>query len=185
MRKIFCLASFAAATSATPTLAQSTDAVTIDGSVAPRCLFTTPSEVINATELALSGSGSAAGKLNASMLDGQSRNLVGWCNGTASTMIVDARPVVNTDYTAAVPTGFERIVNYTATATAGAASTNDSSMLPAVGVPAAIGLYNGIINVALSGSATPLGGLLIAGTYQGSVIVTIAPAVTPPVGQQR
>jgi hypothetical protein len=134
MRKLI-LASVVLAT-ATPVLAQSgttTGTVTIDGSVAPRCLFTTSNAVINAGELAQGGTGAGAGKLDASKLDGQSRTLVGWCNGTASSMSVEAFPVVNTTVTSAPPAGFDRVVNYTATATANSVNATDSSIVAGAG----------------------------------------------------
>jgi hypothetical protein len=184
MRKsILSATAIAAITIATPALAQtSTGTVTVNGSVANRCLFTTASETINANELALGGSGTTAGKLDVSKLNGQSRTLVGWCNATASTMTVEAQPVVNTSFTSAPPAGFDRIVNYTATATANAIPATDTSVTAGAGTAATVGLFTGNVTVALSASSTPTSGLLVAGTYAGQVIVTLAPATAlPPV----
>ena len=105
---------------ATPALAQSQDGdatgtVTIDGSVAGRCLFTTDQVYIHLGELALSGTDSSAGKLDTSKVDGQSATLVGWCNNSAATMQVEATALTNSASTA---TGFDNTINYTATATA-------------------------------------------------------------------
>lgn len=177
MRKLILASAVLAAATATPVLAQTTTGtVTIDGSVAPRCLFTTSNAVINAGELALTGTGASAGKLDASKLDGQSRTLVGWCNGTASSMSVEALPVVNTTVTSAPPAGFDRVVNYTATATANSVNAADSSIVAGAGSPSTVGLFTGNVTVTLSGSSTPGAGLLVAGAYQGETRVTLAAA---------
>lgn len=179
MRKLILASAVLAVATATPALAQSgttTGTVTIDGSVAPRCLFTTSNAVINAGELALSGTGASAGKLDASKLDGQSRTLVGWCNGTASSMSVEALPVVNTTVTSAPPAGFDRVVNYTATATANAVNAADSSIVAGAGSASIVGLFTGNVTVTLSGSSTPGAGLLVAGAYQGETRVTLSAA---------
>lgn len=179
MRKLILASAVLVVATATPVLAQSgttTGTVTIDGSVAPRCLFTTSNAVINAGELALTGTGGTAGKLDTSKLDGQTRTLVGWCNGTASTMSVEAFPVVNTTVTSAPPTGFDRVVNYTATATANAVNAADSSILAGAGSASTVGLFTGNVTVTLSNSSTPASGLLIAGAYQGETRVTLSAA---------
>lgn len=178
MSKLILASVALAAATAPPALAQSssTGTVTIDGSVAPRCLFTTASATIDAGELATSGTGTSAGKLDASKLDGQTRTLTGWCNGTASSMTVEARPVVNTTVTSAPPAGFDRVVNYTATATANAVSASDSSTVAGAGSPAIVSLFTGDVTVTLSGSSTPAAGLLVAGTYQGETVVTLSAA---------
>ena len=177
MRKLILASAVLAAATATPVVAQTTTGtVTIDGSVAPRCLFTTSNAVINAGELAQAGTGGSAGKLDTSKLDGQSRTLVGWCNGTASSMSVEAFPVVNTTVTSAPPAGFDRVVNYTATATANAANASDTSIVAGAGSASTVGLFPGNVTVTLSGSSTPGAGLLIAGAYQGETRVTLAAA---------
>ncbi|HSX56631.1 MAG TPA: hypothetical protein VLG14_15100 [Sphingomonas sp.] len=179
MRKLILASAVLAAATATPVLAQSgttTGTVTIDGSVAPRCLFTTSNAIINAGELAQAGTGASAGKLDASKLDGQTRTLVGWCNGTASSMSVEALPVVNTTVTSAPPAGFDRVVNYTATATANAVNAADSSTVAGAGSASTVGLFTGNVTVTLSNSATPGAGLLVAGAYQGETRVTLSAA---------
>lgn len=181
MRTTAIIAAALVAAAGAPAVAQtSTGTVTIDGSVAGRCLFTTPSDVISVGELALAGSGATAGRLDPSKLDGQSRTLVGWCNGTASSMAVEAQPVVNTTVTTTPPTGFDRIVNYTATATANSVNATDTSTTAGAGTAQTVGLFTGNVTVALSNSATPTGGLLVAGTYGGQVLVTLTPAIGLP-----
>lgn len=165
---------------AAPAFAQVTGTVTVDGSVADRCLFTTNSATISVGELALQGSGSTAGRLDTSKLNGQTRTLIGWCNGTAATMTVEALPLFNTDVLTA-PTGFDRRVNYTATALANSRSTNDSSTTDGPGSPPAnVGLFTGSVDVTLSASSSPTNGLLVAGGYSGSVIVTLTPSIALP-----
>ena len=165
---------------ATPVLAQSADStgtVSIDGTVAGRCLFTTPSATISLNELALSGSDSSAGRLNAAAVNGANATLVGWCNNAAAGMTVQAFPLLNT---AASGTGFTNRVDYTAGATANAAVGTDSSLVAGSGTQVAVGLFAGDIVVDLSAASAPGNALLVAGTYNGSVEVTLSPLFTPP-----
>lgn len=184
MRKSYVIAA-PLALLAVPVMAQSassTGTISIDGSVAGRCLFTTPSATISVGEMALPGTGTTAGKLNASVVNGQSRTLVGWCNGTASTMAVEAQPLNNTGFPGAAPAGFDKRVDYTATAVANAASANDSSTVAGAGSSTTVGLFTGDVVVTLSGASSPTNGLLIAGGYQGQVLVTLSPAIGLPPG---
>ncbi len=163
-----------------PAAAQSTGTVNVDGTVAGRCLFTTPSATISVGEMAVQGTGSTAGKLNAAVIEGQTRTLVGWCNGSASTMSVETLPLMNTGFAPAAPTGFDKRVDYTATAVANAASANDSSITGGSGAGSTVGLFTGDVVVTLSSASSPTSGLLIAGAYQGQVIVTLSPAIALP-----
>jgi hypothetical protein len=83
------------------------------------------------------------------------------------------------NYLGAPPTGFERVVNFTATATAtpsgGPVSANDSSASLGAGSPTVVGVFSSDIDVVLSAASTPSGGKLIAGDYEGSVDVTLTP----------
>ena len=171
-----------AACAASPAFAQSTGTVTIDGSVAPRCLFTTPSASIELNEMALSGTGTTAGKLNTSVVNGKTRTLVGWCNGSASTMSVKAEALTLTGSTGTIPTGFDRTVNYTATAVANSVNATDTSTDGDPGESKAVGLFTGNVVVTLSSSSTPTNGLLVAGAYNGQVLVNLSAAIAlPPV----
>jgi hypothetical protein len=153
--------------------------VTVTGAVADRCLFTTRLEAINITELAQTGSGANAGRLDASTVNGATRKLAGWCNGSAATMTVEAQPLLNTSATTAPPTGFDRRVDYTATAVANAASATDTSVGTAgAGTAVSVGLFTGDVEVTLSAASTPTSGLLVAGRYQGAVLVTLTPNVS-------
>jgi len=161
-----------------PALAQSTGTVTINGSVADRCLFTTPSAVIALGELTNGGGAADSGKLDPSRVNGQNRTLVGWCNGTAATMAVEAQPLLNSDFTGPAISGFDARVDYTATALANGVSALDSSTAETPGNPAEIGLFTGNVVVTLSAASTPTSGLLVAGNYGGQVLVTLAPNVS-------
>lgn len=180
MRKISCLSAMALFAVTAPATAQNapvTGTVDIDGSVADRCLFTVDSAVISVGELSLTGGGATAGRLDASKLNGQSRTLVGWCNGTAAKMAVEALPLVNTDFTGTAPAGFDTRINYTATALANSVSANDTSIGEGAGASSSVGLFTGDVEVSLSASASPTGGLLVAGGYVGQVLVTLSPNI--------
>ncbi len=164
---------------ASPAMAQaatsgSTGQVDISGSVAGRCLFTTPSKTITLGELALSGSTAAAGKLDTAKVDTKSETLVGWCNNAAATMTVTTTELTNT---APIATGFDNRIDYTATAVANSATASDSSLTAGAGTSVTVGLFTGNVVVTLSGSSTPNSGLLVAGGYSGNVKVTLAPLI--------
>lgn len=176
MRISFLLA-VPAALVASPALAQTSGTVNVNGSVADRCLFTVPSAVIALGEISQSGTGSSTGKLDTTRVDNQFRDLVGWCNGTAATMTVEAQPLLNLDYSGAPISGFDTRVDYRATAAANNASATDTSLgsSPGPGGAVNVGLFTGNIRVTLSQSSTPASGLLVAGNYGGQVIVTLTP----------
>ena len=166
MLKKIILAGIAATAFATPALAVD-GTVTINGAVAPRCLFTTPSATITIPELA-----GADGKLDASTVNGQSATLVGWCNGSAATMRVLASPL---DNAGSGGTDFDTRVSYTATAVANAVSASDTTTDVAAGTAQNVGLFSGNVVVTLSAAATPGGKLMLAGAYTGSTVVTLSP----------
>lgn len=178
---IAALAASAAAI-ATPALAAANDTgtVTINGTVAGRCLFTTNSATITVTELSDTGTGANAGKLNPASLVNQTRTLIGWCNKTASTMTVTAKPL--TGSTTAPNTTFDDRVDIAASATANSQTAIDGSAGEAgpvytAGAPATVGIFSGNVDVKITGATSPNNGILTAGTYTGSVDVTLAPAV--------
>jgi hypothetical protein len=82
MRKLMIL-TVPAILAASPVLAQTADVtgtVSIDGSVAGRCMFTIPNKTISLGELSLASNG----KLDVSKVNGRSETLTGWCNYTAT-----------------------------------------------------------------------------------------------------
>lgn len=172
MRKILVLAA-PLAMLASPALAQdATGTVSIDGSVAGRCLFTLPSQTISLGEIALTGSGSTAGRLDASKVNGRTATLVGWCNHTAASMTVTTTELTGPAVSA---TGFDNRVDYTATATANSVNASDSSLTAGAGTAETVGMFAGNILVTLSGASSPTSGLMVAGGYTGNVQVTLSP----------
>lgn len=176
MRNLF-LAAAPLALLATPALADSSGQVDITGSVAGRCLFTTDSKLIELGELALTGTGTTAGKLDVAKVNGRNETLIGWCNNAAATMTVTATELTNS---APGGTGFDTRINYTASAVANAVTATDSSGSDGAGMTKTVGLFTGNVKVTLSAAATPGGGLLVAGSYGGNVVVTLAPVIAPP-----
>ena len=176
MRKLLILAA-PLALLASPALAQSsTGTVDISGSVAGRCLFTLPNQTISLGELALGGTGATAGKLDVSKVNGKTATLIGWCNNTAATMSVTTTELINP---ATAATGFDKRVDYTATAVANAASAADSSLTAGAGSAGSVGMFTGNVVVTLSAASSPTSGLLVAGAYTGNVVVTLTPTVAP------
>ena len=179
MRKSLMIASALLLTTAAPAFAQDSGEVEITGSVADRCLFTTTSDTIELNELAADGTGASAGKLNADAVDGATATLKGWCNGTAATMSVKAVSLSNVDHTGTVPTGFDTVITFTASAEANnvTATDEDSTDIDG-GDEVDVSLFTGDIDITLSDAATPDGGLLVAGDYEGQVHVTLTPNVS-------
>ena len=171
MRASIVMAALALPFAASSASAQVTGTVNVDGTVANRCSLSINSATISVGEMSLP----ATGKLNTAVVDGQNRNLTGFCNGAAATMAVEAQPLLNISSPGAPPAGFDNRVNYTATAAAGAANGTDSSIVAGAGSPVALGQFNGDILVTLSASSSPTAGILVAGTYQGQVLVTLNP----------
>jgi hypothetical protein len=149
-----------------------TGCVLINANVAPKCAFSTATAPIHLGELA-----GTNGSLLTSAVNGQSATLTGWCNGTTSTMAVQAFTLTGP---ASPPSGFTNLINYTATATA----TTDAGTVAATGVSTSaspgtaqtVGVFSSDIVVALSGAGSPAG-LLVGGTYNGSVQVTLTPGL--------
>jgi hypothetical protein len=179
--KFLAAAAMAAMTVSAPAFAQpapnAVGNVDVFGSVASRCLFTTPSAVINLGELSIQGAAANSGQVDPAKVNAGHATLNGWCNGAPATMSVQTFALVDTSYTTSPPTGFDRVVNYTATASNGAAAPFDDSLSPGPGAPVVVGIFAHDINVQLSAPSTPNSGRLIAGTYQGQVVVTLSPNV--------
>lgn len=176
MRASLLIASLALPLAAGAAHAQTaTGTVAIDGTVANRCSLSIDSATISLGEMSLPGDG----KLNASVVNGQNRTLSGFCNGATARMTVEAQPLLNP---AAAAAGFDNRVDYTATATANSVSGTDSSLAssPGAGTSVAIGAFTGDILVTLSAASSPSSGVLVAGGYNGQVLVTLAPNVVLP-----
>ncbi len=170
----FCVAA-AIAVVALPAIASAqsaTGTVDVSGSVEGRCLFTVPNETINLGELALSGTDGTAGRLDTARVNTQSATLSGWCNHAAATMKVEALPLVNA--AAATSAAFTNRVDFTASAEANGATASDTTTDTAVGAEEDVGMFAGDVVVTLA-SASAAGKLLVAGDYEGQVLVTLAP----------
>ncbi len=169
MRKLTLLA-VPVALVASPALAQSASGtVTVDGTVAGRCSFTLPNATISLGEISLV----STGKLDVSKVNGRSVTLNGWCNNTAARMTVTTTQLTTPTATTA---GFDNRVDYTGTATANSVSASDSSLTAGAGAGSTVGQFSGDIVVTLSGASSPTNGLMVAGTYTGNVLVTLAPS---------
>jgi hypothetical protein len=172
MKRLFIAVAALAAIPAAASAQDATGTVAINANVAPKCLFTTPSATITIPELA-----GADGKLDAATVNGQTRTLVGWCNGTAATMAVAATPITTP---ASGGTSFDNRVDYSASALANAVTATDTSTIVGAGPPQTVGVFSGDIVVTLSSAASPGGKLLLAGAYTGNVTVTLSPTVALP-----
>lgn len=165
--------------STAPAMAQlATGIVEIDGKVADRCLFTTPSDAISIDELSLGGTGTQAGRLDVAKLNGQTRTLVAWCNGTAATVAVEALPLINRSFSGTAPAGFDTRINYMVNARANGATATDTSITPGSGTIVSVGLFTGDVVVNIAEASTPTNGLLVAGAYSAKIIVTLTPNVS-------
>lgn len=178
MRKLMILA-VPVALAASPVFAaipsgDVTGTVEVSGSVAARCQFVAPTTVqLELGELSLSTNG----ELDTTKVDGQSKKLNGWCNGASAQISVEAEPLTNTA-SAGTSGSFANVVNYTATANAGSVAPTDDSAVTGAGSPVTLGLFSGDIDVVLSAS-TAGSKKLVAGGYNGNVIVTLSPNFAP------
>lgn len=162
---------------AAPAAAQDvTGTVTVTGTVAAKCLFTTDSDSVVIPELA-----NSTGHLDPATVNSQSAELAGWCNGTASTMSVEANHLEG-DFAGSAVDGFTDRVDYVATATAmtgdeGVTPTaaSDDSSVGGSGSSVTVGLFASPIAVTFSDASAD--GRLVAGDYEGSVDVTLSPAL--------
>lgn len=186
MKTTLLLLSLVAAASA-GSVASAQQAVTgnvnVTGTVSARCAFASQDAVTLAIGEMSTVTGATAdlGKLQPTSLTSRTATLNGFCNGVAASIGVEALPLLNTDFTSAAPTGFDRRVDFTsqatvATASLGSVSASDTTTAVGAGSNVVAGLFSNDIVVSFSGAATPTGGRLIAGPYAGSVIVTLRPA---------
>lgn len=147
--------------------------VNISGSVGKKCHFmsdnATP-DPIDLGELA----DSSTGALDGAKVNGKTATINAWCNNAAQ-LTVRANPIATTTNTAP-STDFDDRVDYTATATFASVTASDSSVGAASdGSPASTGIFSDTITVTLSSPSTPNSGLLVAGDYSGTVVLTLTP----------
>jgi hypothetical protein len=155
----------------------------VTGTVAAQCRFSSDDPaVLNIGEMIFTaGANDAVGHLDPTTLTSREATLAGWCNGAAAQISVQAAPLLNVDFTGAPPQGFDRQVDYTATATAeisaNPVAVSDSTTSSAASPGATVGVFISDIVVSFAGASTPTGGRLIAGNYSGSVMVTLSPTL--------
>ncbi len=184
MKKTAISALFAAsALVSAPALAQASGTVDISGTVAAKCAAVTPlTGNITLGELA-----KADGTVDPSFSGnngGLTRNFTVRCNGANPQVSVNARPLVNAAAQNS-QSGYTNTVHYTASVTARTAKGNSTLIEDqSLSTGATVGNLGDRIastsdNISLrigSGLTTDSVALLEAGTYQGSVEITVAPA---------
>jgi len=181
------IAASAIALGSGPVWAQVDDTDTADvavvGNVAPLCVLGPPDPATVDLGQMVATSGTRIGRIAA--LSNQIVNLPGsFCNFAGSAIDVSVTALVANDASTLQP-GFARAVNYTASvdnwAATAASSTSeagaDGSNPTAAGTGATQPLPRiADLTVTLSGFTVPSDALLIAGSYQGAVVVTLGPA---------
>lgn len=193
MRKYLMLAA-PAILLATPAMAQNaTGTVIINGSVANRCAVITGQSTsptwgttVNLGELTQSnGTLKASSDLSTTFgtVAGGAQNATVVCTTANPSITVNADPLVNAAVTPASGSGYTNTVQFQADVTVNkvggsTAYSNDSAAAPTG--PTALGdrLAATGPNVLISTSnwrTTGTDGLLVAGNYQGQIVVTIAP----------
>lgn len=188
MKKLFCTSILTLAALPTAAWAQTDDTanVAIDGRVAPLCILGDPVPAQVDLGLIAATSGPRAGRI-----DTVSPRVVtlqnSFCNFAGSVVRVDATALVSSDTSSPQP-GFARAVNYTATATgwttgsasATTAALGDGSSPDSSGTGSVQPLPRiANIDVTLSGFSVPGDRILVAGNYQGLVVVTLGAAAIP------
>jgi len=143
--------------------------VNIDASVAPKCLFTGD----NPVQLSLGELANAVGNLDTSKVNNKSVTLHAWCNSAGSQMHVETTKLALTPALVPNPTGFVQQVDYTASALANAKTATDDTSVAGPGSDVVVGIFTGDVPVTLSNASAT--GLLLAGAYQGTVVVTLTP----------
>lgn len=171
-----------------PALAQgtATGTVAIDGRVTPVCVLGDPNPaLVNLGQISAS-SGPRTGRIDT--IASRVVNLpASHCNFAGTVVRVDTTAMRSDDLSAPQP-GFTRAVNFTASASnwasgISAATSNalrDGTSPTASGTGATQPLPKlADITLTLSNFTTPGDLILVAGTYTGSVVVTLGPAAIP------
>ncbi|MGH6652310.1 MAG: hypothetical protein ACREB7_14400 [Sphingopyxis sp.] len=188
MRRLGLLLVGSLALGAAPAWAQDdtdTANVAVNGNVAPLCILGPPSPATVDLGQMVATSGSRIGRI--ATLPNQLVSLPGsFCNFAGSAIDVSVTALVADDNTTLQP-GFARAVNYTASvenwaataAVATSAATTDGSDPTENSIGATQPLPKiADLSVTLSGFTVPSDLLLIAGNYQGAVVVTLGPAAS-------
>lgn len=193
MRKLFFLAT-AACMFATPALAQdATGTVVINGSVANKCAVITGSgtsatwgTTVNLGELSqsngtLRSTASLTNDFNTIAAGAQNAQVV--CSTSNPSIAIDADPLVNTGNVPGVGSGYTNTVHFEADVTVnkvGGSQTYSNDTNGAATGPTQLGdrlaASGANVLIATSNWRTPgTGALLVSGSYQGQIVVTITP----------
>lgn len=188
MKQTVSLAVLVLALLPAPALAQGTATgnVAIDGRVTPVCVLGDPNPAtVNLGQIS-AASGPRTGRIDT--ITPRVVNLpASHCNFAGTTMRVDTTAMRASDPSAPQP-GFTRAVNFTAAASNWAAGTSvatsnalrDGTAPSASGTGAVQPLPKlADITLTLSNFTTPGDLVLVAGTYTGTVVVTLGPAAIP------
>jgi len=183
MKLRFALAAALAAIPAAANAQTLTGTVSVDGTVAGRCVLGPPSLTSVPLGTLIDTTGPRAGRLTT--IAAQAINFPGsWCNFANTRITVSANALLSANATAPSP-GFARAVNFTATATNWAASnaavTTAASAAGATPSASAPGGTHPAPKLAdliltLNNFAVPADSLLVTGAYAGNVTITLGPA---------
>ncbi|MBA4161404.1 MAG: hypothetical protein C0515_04855 [Novosphingobium sp.] len=188
MKQTVSLAFLALALLPAPALAQSTatGTVGIDGRVTPVCILGDPNPALVNLGQISAASGPRTGRID-TIAPRVVTLPASHCNFAGSVVRVDTTALRSDDLSAPQP-GFARAVNYTASASnwASGSSTATSNALRDGTSPTATGTGTiqplpklAEITLTLSNFTTPGDLVLVAGSYTGTVIVTLGPAAIP------
>lgn len=168
-----------------------TGTINLTGSVAPKCAIagaqngSTFSGSIGLGELA-GQNGQLSSTLTGSTVAGASQSFQVICNSATPTVKLSASPLTG-DAAGAAPSGYSKVVNYTATVDVVQSSgsfpqlsqpSNNTQASQALTAPLANAANN--VTVGANSFNTTSGAILMSGAYAGVITVEIAPTVTPP-----
>jgi len=173
----------AAALAASPAFAQASGTVQMTGSVAAKCTAIQPiAGSIDLGELAKDDG--TVDQAFSKAKNGLTTNFTVRCNGSNAQLSVEAKPLINTAATQAE--GYANTVHYKATLAAQTAAGNTSSVADqSISAGAAMSNVAGKLKAAANNVTLTIGegatqnstAILEAGTYNGSVDVTITAAI--------
>ena len=179
MKKIATLVLLASAAIASPAFAQATGTITLTGTVGDKCTVVGTAIGGNVDFLALD---TGAGTLRSGLdTDFGTKTFTVKCTSANPTISVTALPLATG---AAAGTGYDNSIDYSATvtvdkATTGTTAVTDSSTVAAATtgqVGARLANSTGNVRVTAGSFATNANtDLLVSGTYNGSIAITISP----------
>jgi len=176
---------FWAGTASAQQVSDSGGTVSIDGTVTPLCMLGPPSRTSVDLGVLIATSGSRAGRM--ASFGPQQITLPGsFCNFAGSAVSISAQAMVS-DTDIDVPAGFARAVNFTSTVTNWAiedaivttSASADGDTTDADGSGGTMPEpHIADLPLTLSNFTAPGDNLLVAGSYSGTVTITLGPAET-------